>query len=461
MGYLYGGNTGIKSAAELQRERDIVDALIARGQRPPQNLGEGLSTLGQAIASRIRRKRLEGDEGAAKEAGSSMLAELFPQPDSPTITPQSEIQTGPLGGGMSTYQPEPSLAGSPYPINGPETPPGPADWQQGQQDMAQPMPTAQPEFPKTEMTLEHMNADQLGRFMADSRFEHLPKIVQDMVAKRYEQLHPDPLKPTSDIQNYEYGLKNPGFKDTLASGAEYGLQPIVTQEGPNDPNPGKYHLYQAGKAGQPPKEIELPFGWTPKMQFLNQETQFAPVATQGILQPGQGPAPVPINNAQSAADTKAGAAIGDARADYASMSSKMPGLENVVKQLDGLSDKATYTFAGQAYNALRTQAGMEPAEGQVARTQYQSIVANQILPLLRDTFGAQFTAREGDTLMATLGDPDKTPKEKQAVLKSFIEQKRRDVEAKAVQAGLTPAAPPAAAAPGAVIRYDSQGNRIP
>jgi hypothetical protein len=191
VGYLYGGNTGVKTAAELQREREIVDALIARGQRPPQNLGEGLSTLGQAIASRMRRKRLEKDEGLAKEAGSGMLADLFgPTPDSPTIAPEPEIQTGPIVGGMSSYQPEPSLAGSAYPTSGPETPPGPADWQQGT-DMAQPVPepmsTAQASFPKTTNNLESMSADQLTRFMADPRFEHMPPIVQQMVAKQLER----------------------------------------------------------------------------------------------------------------------------------------------------------------------------------------------------------------------------------------------------------------------------------
>jgi hypothetical protein len=193
MGYLYGGNTGVKTAAELQREREIVDALIARGQRPPQNLGEGLSTLGQAIASRMRRNRLEKDEAAGKEAGSGLMAQLFPeQSDSPTITPQSEIEAGPLNGGMSPYTPEPSLAGTPYPTHGPETPPGPADWQQGEampvpEPMASPMPTGQPMFPKTENTLENMNADQLTRFMADPRFEHMPPIVQQMVAEQFKR----------------------------------------------------------------------------------------------------------------------------------------------------------------------------------------------------------------------------------------------------------------------------------
>lgn len=207
VGYLYGGNTGVKTAAELQREREIVDALIARGQRTPQNLGEGLSTLGQALAARMRRNRLEKDEAAGKEAGTSLMADLFPQPDSPTITPQaSPIETGPLGGGMSTYQPEPSLAGAPYPINGPETPPGPADWQQGEampapEPMATPIPEPMPVpagqqmFAKTANTLENMSPEQLTRFMADPRFEHMPPMVQQMVADQFKRKTstPDPF----------------------------------------------------------------------------------------------------------------------------------------------------------------------------------------------------------------------------------------------------------------------------
>lgn len=233
-GYLYGPGTGVKTAAELQREREIVDALIARGQRPPQNLGEGLSTLGQAIASRLRRKRLEKDEGAAKEAGTALLSDLFPVPDSPTIAPEPEIQTGPIGGGMSSYQPAPSLAGSAYPTSGPETPPGPADWQQGDMAQAQPvpepMPTAQTSFPKTTNNLENMSADQLTRFMADPRFEHMPPMVQQMVAEEFKRKsapvdpmdalnveekqlqierlrNPPPEKPTSDIQEYQFYMQ--------------------------------------------------------------------------------------------------------------------------------------------------------------------------------------------------------------------------------------------------------------
>lgn len=132
---------------------------------------------------------------------------------------------------------------------------------------------------------------------------------------------------------------------------------------------------------------------------------------------------------------KEGAAAGEASASYKSITSKMPGLEQVISELDQLANDATYTLAGQGVDWLNRQAGIAPRDSAVARREYISKIQNQILPLLRDTFGAQFTQKEGETLMATLGDPDLSPQEKQAILKSFIEQKRRDVEALGVQVG--------------------------
>jgi hypothetical protein len=145
---------------------------------------------------------------------------------------------------------------------------------------------------------------------------------------------------------------------------------------------------------------------------------------------------------QTKSGAEAGERLGEAEGLFQSMSTKMPGLESVVTQLDGLSEKATYTAAGQLLDSGMRQAGMEPREGAVAREQYIAVVNNQVLPMLRDTFGAAFTVQEGESLRATLGAADKSPKEKQAVLKAFIEQKRRDIEALARQTGRTPAGTP-------------------
>lgn len=142
---------------------------------------------------------------------------------------------------------------------------------------------------------------------------------------------------------------------------------------------------------------------------------------------------------------------GDNLALLNSMKAKMPGLEAVVKELNAIGKDATYTLSGQIFNEGRKQLGMAPSDGAIARTKYGAVVANQVLPLLRDTFGAQFTAAEGDRLLATLGDPDVSPAEKEAVLNAFIEQKKRDIEGLAVQTGQQ-SAPSSPATPNAPKR---------
>lgn len=108
--------------------------------------------------------------------------------------------------------------------------------------------------------------------------------------------------------------------------------------------------------------------------------------------------------------------------------SKLPSLEKTVNRLGSLSNKATYTKVGQLINTGIKEIGANPTDGAVARTEYEAIVNNQILPLLRQTFGAQFTVQEGEELRKTLGDVNATPQQKQAVLKSFIEQKKNSIE---------------------------------
>ena len=122
-----------------------------------------------------------------------------------------------------------------------------------------------------------------------------------------------------------------------------------------------------------------------------------------------------------------------------SMEAKLPGLQTVVEELGLLSDAATYTMSGQLSDKVRKELGQDPSEGAIARTKYIAMVANQILPLLKETFGAAFTAVEGESLKKTLGDPDATPQEKRAVLDAFIAQKIRSIEALQVQTGQAPA----------------------
>jgi hypothetical protein len=92
----------------------------------------------------------------------------------------------------------------------------------------------------------------------------------------------------------------------------------------------------------------------------------------------------------------------------------MPQLDATVDKLGKLGDKATFSLGGRAIGEIARQINA-PRESDVARTEYQSLIDNQILPLLRQTFGAQFTQKEGESLKSTLGDINKSPEEKKAV----------------------------------------------
>lgn len=181
-------------------------------------------------------------------------------------------------------------------------------------------------------------------------------------------------------------------------------------------------------------------------------------ASPDPINPGQtvGPAIVKENFTE-AFDTASGTAKGktaaEIQAEADSLSSKLPGLKTVIGELGELAKTATYTATGQVIDSAMREAGMEPSAAAVARTKYIAMVDNQVLPLLRDTFGAAFTVKEGETLRATLGDPNKSPTEKQAILEAFIEQKMRDLEA--MQSRLSPAGGQQQPTSGGVVDYST------
>lgn len=124
----------------------------------------------------------------------------------------------------------------------------------------------------------------------------------------------------------------------------------------------------------------------------------------------------------------AGKASGERSGELIELEARLPALYEVAYKLSDLGKKATYTTAGKTRDAVSRQLGFEPGEGAVARQSYISTVDNEVLPLLRSTFGAAFTVEEGNRLRATLGNEDLSPQEKDAALKAFIESKEREVK---------------------------------
>lgn len=164
----------------------------------------------------------------------------------------------------------------------------------------------------------------------------------------------------------------------------------------------------------------------------------------------------PKQNREAAYETGFGGVEGKTDAENValaeSVSSKMPGLRSVIDNLTDLADTATYTQSGQIMDSVKREFGLPVGQGAIDRSSYIAIVDNQVLPLLKDTFGAAFTVSEGESLRATLGDPNKSPAEKKAILDAFISQKERDVAA--MQRKLPGADPmaPAATSPTPTVR---------
>jgi dephospho-CoA kinase len=152
--------------------------------------------------------------------------------------------------------------------------------------------------------------------------------------------------------------------------------------------------------------------------------------------------------------TEIGKRVGEAAGTLQFLEANMPKLEQVTAELSKLGQTATYTKAGQLSNATQKELGMDTPQGAVDRTAYIAKVDNEILPLLRDTFGAAFTVKEGETLRSTLGNPNYSPAEKDAVLKAFIDQKKQQVTAIKRQIGSNPYGNPNAGQGNPAINQD-------
>lgn len=169
-----------------------------------------------------------------------------------------------------------------------------------------------------------------------------------------------------------------------------------------------------------------------------------PTATfDKTLKPEDMPANAGAKAAATAAGSATGGAQGDAQAKLNALQAQLPRLNQVVEKLHNLGQTATYTKAGVAANEVARQLGAELPQGANDRQAYITTIDNEVLPLLRQTFGAAFTAEEGNRLRATLGDVNLSPSEKDAALKSFIDAKVGEIQSLQRQAGASPAAPAA------------------
>lgn len=131
-----------------------------------------------------------------------------------------------------------------------------------------------------------------------------------------------------------------------------------------------------------------------------------------------------------------GKALGEAKASLADYQASYPQLVDTTARLYELADVATYTDAGQIKDYFARQFNMVDVDSPAtARARMESIADNQIIPLLKQTFGAQFTENEGQWLKRTLVDPNLSPAEKKAQIQEFMRNKAGTIETLKRRAG--------------------------
>lgn len=100
--FIFGGNTGL-SYDQIQKQRDIANELLRANMSTPQNVGEGLSAIGRALAAKAIDKRTSRADEANRKAYEARRDETF-------------SMLGGMGGSQPSYSGSaPNMAG-PTPI---------------------------------------------------------------------------------------------------------------------------------------------------------------------------------------------------------------------------------------------------------------------------------------------------------------------------------------------------------
>lgn len=76
MSFIFGGNTQL-TYDQVQKQREVANALLTANMRTPQNVGEGLSAIGRALAARAIDKRTGREEARLRDEFNAKWGALF------------------------------------------------------------------------------------------------------------------------------------------------------------------------------------------------------------------------------------------------------------------------------------------------------------------------------------------------------------------------------------------------
>ena len=96
-GFVFGGDTGL-SYEQLQRRKQMADAMRGGLTRTPRNVGEGLSSLGQALMVRGMDRKIDKAEAEGRAASDEVWSNIFgggyAQSAIPSATPTENPDQG-------------------------------------------------------------------------------------------------------------------------------------------------------------------------------------------------------------------------------------------------------------------------------------------------------------------------------------------------------------------------------
>lgn len=311
------------------------------------------------------------------------------------------------------------------------------------------MPQIDTSLFKTNSIMDYMN-QQRSLDNANRASQAEAGLNDQKVAQAKAKRMLEVMSSISDQYTHDKGvqqLKSEGFDVSGLEGQPYdprdvemGKQQLMSAMGANKPLGGTNQLvsdYMASTGASFPEALQaVQSGFRQNMLYQNGALAPIPGAPEakGELKYGEtaGGKQAELQYEPKIAKEKGmqgevGKQLGEATMNLNAAESAMPQLEQAVSDLSELGKKATYTYAGRARDFAVRQAGQGATEGAQARAEYIARVKNNVLPQLRRTFGAQFTKAEGDSLLATLGDPNSSPEEKDATLRAFIEDKKASI----------------------------------
>lgn len=294
-------------------------------------------------------------------------------------------------------------------------------------NMPAPMKIANEMF-ELEQVMNNPNAPESERFMAERQYNLLGQAAKTYGFDRGFQ--------TGEVPGYDqiFSAQNPVPAVPMSPDMLNQQMPQIPTQPPQAPAQFQDILTQP----LPPQDMNDPMARNMMaVQSQQQQIGVSPaqrpdmVAPQVSAIPGYGETMAQMAAQKKAAEGRA-AEVGKRQGEnenlYRSTVARMPQLEDTVTKLSKLGQAATFNNAGLVRDFAARELNMDIPDAAIARAEYISVVDNEILPLLRDTFGAQFTQKEGESLKATLGAPNVSPQEKDAVLRSFIATKMQSIE---------------------------------